>query len=216
MPWSLVLSRFVVATLLVLGLAGGARPARAQQASPPPAAVLDSALLRDLLRLAAEDQAGRSGLAAAAARQDTAFLQRFVVADSLRSEWLEALVGERGWPTPAQVGPAGVRAAWTLLQHSPDAAFQARMLPEVERAAARGELPRADVAMLTDRVLVKSGRPQRYGTSFSVKDGRLVADPTEDLPGLAARRAAMGMPEMAAYARKLGELYGLPVDWPPR
>ena len=188
----------------------------AAHAQAAPAVAVDSALLRDLLRLAAEDQAGRSGIAMAAARQDTSYLKRFVVADSLRSAWLEALVGERGWPTPAMVGDEGMRAAWTLLQHSPDVAFQARMLPEVERAAARGELPRADVAMLTDRVLVKTGRPQRYGTSFAVKDGRLVADPIEDLAGLASRRAALGMPEMAAYTRLLGELYGLPVDWPPR
>ena len=200
----------ILATLLALapGVTGAQRPAAG--------AASDSALRSDLLRLAVEDQAGRAAIAAAAARQDTLFLMRFVAADSLRSEWLEALVGERGLPTPALVGADGVRAAWTLLQHSPDAAFQSRMLPEVERAATRGELPRAEVAMLTDRVLVKSGRPQRYGTSFSVKGDRLVADPIEDLANLAARRAALGMPAMADYARKLGELYGLPVEWPPR
>lgn len=186
--------------------------ARAQQAAAP----TDSALVRDLVRLAREDERERSGLAAAAARRDSSYLRRFVVSDSLRSEWLEALVGERGWPTPALVGDAGVRAAWVLLQHSPDAAFQARMLPDVERAAERGELPRAEVAMLTDRVLLKSGRRQRYGTSFSVRDGRLVPDPIEDLAGLDARRKALGMPDIAAYARLLGQLYGLPVEWPPR
>lgn len=203
----------VAFAFMIAAAAAAPAAALAQQGG---AAAVDSSLQRDLLRLAAEDQVGRSGLAAAAARQDTLYLKRFVAADSLRSEWLEALVGERGWPTPALVGAEGVRAAWTLLQHSPDTAFQARMLPEVERAAARGELPRADVAMLTDRVLVKSGRRQRYGTSFSVKDGRLVADPIEDVAGLAARRAELGMPEMSAYAKLLGELYGLPVDWPPR
>ena len=69
--------------------------------------------------------------------------------------------------------------------------------------------------MLTDRVLVHAGKPQRYGTSFSVKNGRLVADPIEQVERLDERRASVGLPAMAAYAKLLGELYALPVDWPP-
>lgn len=199
-----------IALLLLLCAAASLAPAPlAAQATPA-----DSALQRDLVRLAAEDDAERAKLRDAVAREDFAFLRRFLAADSLRSEWLKVVVAERGWPSRPTVGDAGVKAAWSLLQHSADAAFQARLLPEVDRAAGRGELSSAEVAMMTDRVLVKTGRPQRYGTSFTERDGRLVADSIEDRAGLEARRAAKGMPPMADYARMLGELYGLPVEWP--
>lgn len=183
--------------------------------APAAAPARDTALRRDLLRLAAEDQRSREGLAAAAARGDTVYMRRFLTADSLRSLWLSTLVAERGWPTALAVGTDGVRAAFTLLQHSPDPALQARMLPLVERAAVAHELPSADVAMLTDRVLVHAGKAQRYGSSFRVRNGRLVPDPVDDLAGLDERRRAVGMPPMTDYARLLGQIYGLPVDWPP-
>ena len=64
-------------------------------------------------------------------------------------------------------------------------------------------------------MLVRHGHGQRYGQSFSVQDGKLVADPIDDLPGLEARRAAKGLPPMKDYVRLLGELYSLPVVWPP-
>jgi hypothetical protein len=36
-----------------------------------------------------------------------------------------------------------------------------------------------------------------------------------DLAGVDARRAAVGLPPMADYVRMLGEMYQLPVVWPP-
>jgi hypothetical protein len=114
------------------------------------------------------------------------------------------------------VGKDGVEAAWLILQHSPDNAWQEQMLPVLERAAAAGEMSRTEVTLLTDRVLVHRGKPQRYGNSFSFKDGRLVADPIEDIGGLDARRAALGLPTMGEYVRHLAELYKMPVEWPPK
>ena len=113
------------------------------------------------------------------------------------------------------MGKEGVNAAWLLLQHTDDWAWQASLLPAVERAAEAGEVRKQDLATLTDRVLVRSGKPQRYGCSFSMKDGKLVADPVEDLAHLDARRAAVGLPPMADYVRKLAEVYEFPVVWSP-
>ena len=88
------------------------------------------------------------------------------------------------------------------------------MLPVVERAAEAGDVPKSEVALLTDRVLVRSGRSQRYGSSFSIVSGRLVADPIEDEANVDARRATVGLPSMAEYAKLLLELNGMPVEWP--
>jgi hypothetical protein len=70
------------------------------------------------------------------------------------------------------------------------------MLPRLELPSAAGEISRADVALLTDRVLVHGGRPQRYGSSLSAVNGRLVADAIEDEIDVDSRRAAVGLPTM--------------------
>ena len=178
--------------------------------------VIDATLQAELLRLEVEDQKGREDIAAIVARNDTAVLFRFMRADSARTLRLKQIVASHGWPTPALVGKDGVEAAWLIVQHSPDYAWQEQMLPVLKRSAAAGEIRQTDVALLTDRVLVHRGKPQRYGNSFSIKNGRLVADPIEDIGGLDARRAALGLPPMAEYARQLGEMYKLPVEWPPK
>jgi hypothetical protein len=70
-------------------------------------------------------------------------------------------------------------------------------------------------ALLTDRVLVHRGEPQRYGSQFDIVDGRLVPAPIADLPGLDARRASVGLPPMTEYVRMLSGQMKLPVSWPP-
>jgi hypothetical protein len=177
---------------------------------------LDTSLRAELLRLGAQDQEGREDIPAVVARGDTATLFRFMKADSARTLRLKDIVARHGWPTRALVGKDGVEAAWLILQHSSDNAWQERMLPVLERAAAAGQISRTDVALLTDRVLVHGGKPQRYGNSFSLKDRRLVADPIEDMGGLDVRRAALGLPPMREYVRQLGEAYKMPVEWPPK
>ncbi len=192
------------------GVGGDAAPAPAVGRRAWSASLADT-----LRRLAREDQDGRADVARAVTAGDTAVLHRMERADSARSRWLRAVVRVRGWPTRALVGDSASQAAWLLLQHSPSYDFQREMLPRLEQAAARGDLSRADLALLTDRVLVHDGRPQRYGSQFAVAGGRLVADPIDDLPRLDTRRAAVGLPPMAEYVRMLGEFYKLPVTWPP-
>lgn len=192
----------------------GTTVAAAGDTTSPP--VRDTLLRNELLRLAAEDQNGREGLMTAVARNDTATLFRFMRADSAHTRRLQQIVASHGWPTSALVGREAVAAAWLILQHSPDNPWQEEMLPTLERAAAAGDVSRTELAMFTDRLLVHQGKPQRYGNSFSMKNGRLVPDPIDDLAGLDARRSAIGLPPMAEYARELAEVYHVPVDWPPR
>jgi hypothetical protein len=183
---------------------------------PIPPTPSDTSLRAELIRLEVEDQKGREDIAPFVARNDTAVLFRFMRADSARTLRLKEIIARHGWLTPALVGRDAVEAAWLILQHSPDYAWQEQMLPVLESAAAKGEIRRTDVALLTDRVLIHRGKPQRYGNSFSFKDGRLVADPIEDIGGLEGRRAALGLPTMSEYVRQLGEMYKTPVEWPPK
>jgi hypothetical protein len=204
----------VMPAIIMIACRTSAIPSGAESTRTPRTSI-DTTLRAELLRLEVEDQEGRGDIAALVASKDTALLFRFMRADSARTRRLKEIVARHGWLTPALVGKDGVEAAWLILQHSPDYAWQEQMLPVLERAAVAGEIRRTDVALLTDRVLVHRGKPQRYGNSFSFKDGRLVADPIEDIGGLDVRRAAIGLPPMREYVRQLGEAYKVPVEWPP-
>lgn len=209
--------------LLLSGMFAGCDSAPKDSSPAPPSTVPDSAVsettidaVRDtLIRRGREDQDGREVIPRALAANDTATLLRMMRADSARSRWLRAIVKRDGWPTRAAYGDSAAKAAWLILQHSPYVDFQEEMLPALASLASDGEMSSADVAMLTDRVMVSRGKPQRYGTQFDTKDGKLVAKPIEDLAGLDARRATLKMPPMTEYVRMLGDMYKMPVEWPP-
>jgi hypothetical protein len=112
---------------------------------------------------------------------------------------LAALVDTYGWPGPPLVGETGSRAAWLLLEQSDDPDLQRRCLTLVGSAMTRGHIDPADVARLTDRVCVYDGRPQVYGTQFELSAaGRRMPWPIEDEAGVDKRRAAVGLPPLAA------------------
>jgi hypothetical protein len=163
----------------------------------------------ELIALGAEDQAPRQNLTPAR-MQDTTFLQQLLRGDSARSHRLQELVTQYGWPNTIRAGPAAAQAAFLLLQHSPLHGFQQELLPEVETLARAGAMPAADVAMLTDRVLVRQGSAQRYGTQFDLRDGQWVMHPVEDEAALDQRRSEMGLPPLDEYMRQLEQFYGAP------
>ena len=183
-------------TLLLLLLVCSCRPAGEE----PPAAVL--ALARQqLAERGRSDQAVREGFGAGGV-PDSAQLVAMARVDSANTTWLKAHVARWGWPTAAQVGQEAVEAAFLIVQHAVhDTAFMRAMLPVVEQAHRRGELDGGAVAMLTDRVEVKAGHGQIYGTQLSLKGGRWVLDPIADSAGVDARRRSMGLLPLAEYLR---------------
>ena len=72
-----------------------------------------------------------------------------------------------------------------------------------------------EYAEFVDRLRVHEGKLQIYGSNFETKDGKLVMTPVRDPKKLDARRKAMGLPPIAEYATKLGEIYKLEVVIPP-
>lgn len=172
-------------------------------------------LRAELLELRDADQRARDDFGLRAAANDTAFIQQMIRGDSARTRRLIQIVRKHGWPTRALVGKDGTEAAWLLLQHSPSDSLRQALLPELWRGVERGDVKASEAAMLTDKVRLAAGQPQLYGSSFELVNGRLRPHPIEDPAGLDARRLEVGLPPMAEYARVLGEVYKLPVDWPP-
>ncbi len=173
------------------------------------AAPFPPALRTELAAMGQADQEDRKGMTAAT-MGDSAALARLARADSARTERLRAIIRQVGWPTPSRAGEAASEAAFLVLQHSPDAGFQRRMAPVIDSLAHVGEASGQDAALLIDRVLKGQGLPQRYGSQFDMKEGRLVPYPVEDSAGLEARRAAVGLMPMAQYVEMLRAMYRAP------
>ena len=173
----------------------------------------DSALRAELLAMGEEDQAVRQGLSPETF-QDTAFMRRLMRTDSALSMRLREIIDQRGWPDAQRVGADAVDAAFLVVQHSPFPEFLIEVLPHVERDVRAGVLDAQSYAMMFDRVRVQSGRPQRYGTQYSLVDGAMVQDPVEDPANLDARRADLGLVPIAEYERLLSEHYSVEVRRP--
>jgi Family of unknown function (DUF6624) len=174
--------------------------------------VTDPTFRQELLTRVARDQALRDTFVAQLRTGGTLTLELIAsmrAVDSANLAWLKPHIRQSGFPTRGQVGEEGVQAAALLIQHADaDPGFQAEVLPLLEAALQAGDVTGQEVALLTDRVAKAQGRPQRYGTQSTIKDGQVIFDPIEDSAGVDARRAAMGLPCLAEYKAVLDSVYG--------
>ena len=182
-----------------------------QHRAPPVNKVTRPALQRELLLRVERDQVARRSLMNGVVPQADPRLTELAHVDADNLHRLKQIIHQDGFPTPEMVGFNGVQAAFLLTQHADsDPAFQARMLRIITRRVRRGELDAQNFALLTDRVLVHQGKPQRYGTQFFESGGAMKPQPIEDPLQVDQRRAALGLGSMADYACTLRVMYGFP------
>ena len=167
----------------------------------------NDSLRRVLLALERQDQEPRRDFGTRA--NDSTYVRQLIALDQQTSAAVKDILDRFGLPTRSMVGAAGASAVFMVVQHS--ASLQERVLDLAKRAPP-GEVPPAPLAMLEDRVLTKAGKPQVYGSQFTVTpEGRarfaVIADPG----GLAARRERAGLPPFDVYICLIEES-GLRVD----
>jgi uncharacterized protein DUF6624 len=132
-----------------------------------------------------------------------------VDADNLA--WLKETVAEVGWPGRSLVGEDGAHAAWLLAQHADrDPAFQRRCLDLLTQAVAGREASPAELAYLTDRVLLAEGKAQEYGTQFAGREGGWAPRRLRDPEHVDERRAAAGLGPLADDLARIKAEYGPP------
>jgi hypothetical protein len=169
----------------------------AQDAPSPP--VANTELRLELLKRLEQDQSIRNEFVAKGldhlTDDDRA---RGLAIDGDNTARMRAIILQYGWPSHELVGRDGSEAAFVLVQHS-DYMLQKDVLPLVKNAFLTGTLRGQDFALLQDRVLVKEGKPQIYGTQFKITGNDLVPDPIEDELNVDRRRADVGLPSLAEY-----------------
>lgn len=122
----------------------------------------------------------------------------------LHTQTLNEIVQFQGWPTKDHVGKEGVIAAFQLVQHSLNLAFQQDMLPLIIQSFIdKDGIAGQDVAEFTDNVSIKLGKKQVFGTQAGLINGKVEFLPIENEDSVDQLRAQMGMQSLAEYKKSL-------------
>jgi len=112
---------------------------------------------------------------------------------------LVEIVEVHGWPTVPMVGTDASHGAFLVLQHA-ELKMQKRFLPLLREATERGESPTAVLPLLEDRILMREGMPQIYGTQVVPgDDGKATLWEIEDEEHVAERRETVGLEPLDEY-----------------
>ena len=118
----------------------------------------------------------------------------WVAHDAEQAAFAKTWVAEHGWPQASEVGLRGTTAIAYAILHGGDTTDMRAAEPLLETACRQGEARWLDYALLVDKRLMTSGRPQRYGTQYEQRpDGAWVLSPVEEPEELRERRAALGL-----------------------
>ena len=179
-----------------------------QKNGPP----TDPVLKQELLKMYAEDQGIRNRLDSASAGQHPELDKQMQQIDARLTTRLKQIVATKGWPTIALVGSEASQAAEVMLIHSPDHAWQAGLLPQLQKLVEKDKIFGSDVATLTDRILVSQGKPQEFGTQYKDAGNKMIIMPIANPKSVDQRRATYMLPPMAVYKKTLSDLHHMPIE----
>jgi hypothetical protein len=130
--------------------------------------------------------------------------------DSLNLIQVERLIKRYGWPGISLFGNRANAAVFLVIQHA-DSAVQSRYLPMLEFSVAAGESNAYDMAMMKDRLFMRRGVKQIYGSQVIFnKTGGQEFYPIEDEKNVNKLRAKVGLEPIEDYAKKFGIEYTAP------
>lgn len=111
--------------------------------------------------------------------------------DKANQEALLAMLPPEGWFYASKYGQEASSAAFLIVQHG-NLELWRRFVPVLEPLVAKGEVKGTEYALMFDRLALAEGRPQRYGSQMTCKNGKFVVNTLEDPERVEERRKAMG------------------------
>jgi hypothetical protein len=172
-------------------------------ASMPTLAELDEGLQRQLIKMAAQSQQVRQSVEKYDTKNAPPALQSVAIEiDDLHTQTLKEIVALHGWPSKQQVKEKGVQAAFFLVKHTQNLAFQQDMLPLIIQSFLdKDGIAGKDVAQFTDNLSIKLGKKQVFGTQAELIDGAVIFAPIENEDNVDQLRAQLGMTSLAEYKK---------------
>ena len=127
--------------------------------------------------------------------------------DSLNMIDVSKILDTYGWLGPEVVGRNGNLALFLVIQHA-NLDDQEKYLPLMREAVKDGRAEGSSLALLEDRVAMRKGRKQIYGSQI-IRDenGNYQIAPIVDEVNVNSRRAEVGLEPLEDYVRPLGITY---------
>lgn len=175
----------------------------------------DQAVRMEVIRLSQQTPPQADSLMAAYARMEET--------DAANQRIVSELLDRGGWPEG--ISDESGEALWLVIDHA-DLAMQKRYMPLIEEQVRAGKVSKSNYATLLDRMLMREGLPQRYGTQ-TVSHTRLVVGdsarvesvgyvwPVEHPERIDSLRATVGLGPIDEYVRLVDETCGTPCVWDP-
>ena len=183
-----------------------------QRNEPTPAEVQE--LRAELEKMMDEDQKFRTSIMEAEkkygpnSKELEALWKQQSELDNKLLKRLEELIKQYGWPGKSLVGKEASLAAFLIIQHA-DYEYQKKYFPLIQEALKKGEIDPRHVALLEDRILMREGKKQIYGSQLNRNNqtGKYELWPVEDEENLDKRRASIGLEPIADYLKRFGLTY---------
>ena len=120
--------------------------------------------------------------------------------DSVNLIKVRRILDTRGWLGPKIVGAQGNVTLFLVIQHA-DIDTQIKYLPMMREAVKNGDAEASSLAMLEDRVALRQGKKQIYGSQIMMdqKTGEHYVSPIEDPDNVNKRRSEVGLGTIEDY-----------------
>lgn len=123
--------------------------------------------------------------------------------DSINLVKVINILDTRGWLGPEVVGEDGSSALFLVIQHA-DIQTQEKYLPMMREAVKNGKARGSSLALLEDRVALRQGKKQIYGSQIGRDPETMIfyVSPMIDPDNVDQRRAEVGLQPLADYVRR--------------
>ena len=122
--------------------------------------------------------------------------------DSVNLIKIKKILDERGWVGKDQVGAQANSALFLVIQHS-DLQTQKKYLPMMKEAVTKGNANPSSLALLIDRIEIREGRKQIYGSQIGTnsKTKTQYVLPLTDPDNVDKRRTEVGLGSISDYIK---------------
>lgn len=120
--------------------------------------------------------------------------------DSINVLKVQKILDERGWLGAGVVGDQGNSTLFLVIQHA-DLEVQEKYLPMLREAVKKGDASPGSLAILEDRVALRNGKRQIYGSQIGrdTETGEYYVSPLQDPESVDKRRAEVGLRPLDDY-----------------
>ena len=128
--------------------------------------------------------------------------------DSLNQVIITDILDKYGWLGTDDIGIEGNATLFLVIQHT-NIKTQSKYLPMMQDAVKKGNARAASLALLEDRVALRQGGKQIYGSQISRNDkiGKYYVMPLEDPDNVDKRRQQVGLGPIKDYVSEWGIIW---------